>query len=167
MSEIATRAGHRGDSTKYANYAKEYLAFWTEHGVNKADGHSMLQYDNAASYGLLYNIYPDKVLGLDFIPQDIYDMQSDFYLKNQKKYGVILDTRNVWTKTDWEMFAAAVAKPDTKRMFISKIARWINETPTWRALTDLYDVNTGGYPSGLQFTARPVMGGLFSLLALR
>ncbi|KAG6182265.1 hypothetical protein E4U36_003461 [Claviceps purpurea] len=167
MSEIATRAGHRGDSTKYANYAKEYLAFWTEHGVNKADGHSMLQYDNPASYGLLYNIYPDKVLGLDFIPQDIYDMQSNFYLKNQKKYGVILDTRNVWTKTDWEMFAAAVAKPDTKRMFISKIARWINETPTWRAMTDLYDVNTGGYPGGLQFTARPVMGGLFSLLALR
>jgi hypothetical protein len=116
--------------------------------------------------GLLYNIYPDKVLGLNFIPQKIYDMQSDFYLKTQKKYGVILDTRNVWTKVDWELFAAAVAKPETKAMFISKIAKWVNETPTWRAFTDLYDVNTGGYPSGIQFTARPVVGGLFSLLAL-
>lgn len=117
--------------------------------------------------GLLYNIYPDKLLGLDFIPQEIYDMQSDFYLKTQKEYGVILDTRNVWTKVDWELFAAAVAKPDTQNMFISKIARWINETPTWRAFTDLYDVNTGGYPGGLQFTARPVVGGTFSLLALQ
>ncbi|KAG6011363.1 hypothetical protein E4U54_008121 [Claviceps lovelessii] len=166
MSEVATKAGHGGESQKYAQLAKDYLAFWTEHGVNKEAGHTMLQYDNKNTYGLLYNIYPDKVLGLDFIPQAIYDMQSDFYLKSQKKYGVILDTRNVWTKIDWELFAAAVAKPETKRMFISKIARWINETPTWRALTDLYDVNTGGYPGGLQFTARPVMGGLFSLLVL-
>lgn len=167
MSQVATKAGHGNESAKYAQYAKDYLSFWTKHGVNKEAGHAMLQYDNKDSYGLLYNIYPDKVLGLDFIPQEIYDMQSDFYFKTQKKYGVILDTRNVWTKVDWELFAAAVAKPDTKRMFISKIAQWINDTPTWRALTDLYDVNTGGYPSSLQFTARPVMGGLFSLLALR
>ncbi|KAG6004962.1 hypothetical protein E4U21_000585 [Claviceps maximensis] len=166
MSEVAIKAGHGGESGKYSQYAKEYLDFWIEHGVNKEAGRTMLQYDNKESYGLLYNIYPDKVLGLDFIPQEIYDMQSDFYLKSQKKYGVILDTRNVWTKVDWELFAAAVAKPETKSMFISKIARWIDETPTWRALTDLYDVNTGAYPGDLQFTARPVMGGLFSLLAL-
>ncbi|KAG6035475.1 hypothetical protein E4U41_006078 [Claviceps citrina] len=166
MSEIATKAGHADDSAKYAAYAADYLAFWTEHGINKQARRTMLQYDNPSSYGLLYNIYPDRVLGLDFIPQDVYDMQSDFYLASQKRYGVILDTRNVWTKVDWELFAAAVAKPETRRMFIAKVARWINETPTWRALTDLYDVNTGGYPGGLQFTARPVMGGLFSLLAL-
>ncbi|KAG5917339.1 hypothetical protein E4U42_007270 [Claviceps africana] len=164
MSVISTKAGHGSESAKYAQYAKEYLAYWTEHGVNKQAGHTMLQYDNKDSYGLLYNIFPDKVLGLNFIPKEIYDMQSDFYLKTQKKYGVILDTRNVWTKIDWEMFAAAVAKPATRSMFISKIARWINETPTWRALTDLYDVNTGAFPKDIQFTARPVMGGLFSLL---
>ncbi|KAK2596697.1 hypothetical protein QQS21_006212 [Conoideocrella luteorostrata] len=167
MSQVATKAGHQSESANYSSLAKQYLEFWTQHGVNKDAGHTMLQYDNKDSYGLLYNIYPDKVLGLNLIPQEIYDMQSDFYLKTQKQYGVILDTRNVWTKLDWELFAAAVAKPDTQRMFISKIAKWINETPTWRALTDLYDVNTGGYPGGLQFTARPVQGGLFSLLALK
>lgn len=116
--------------------------------------------------GLLYNIYPDKLLNLDLLPQSLYDMQSDYYMAIQKQYGVILDTRNVWTKVDWEMFAAAVAKPDTQQMFISKIANWINTTPSWRAFTDLYDVNSGGYPGGIQFTARPVVGGVFSLLAL-
>lgn len=93
-------------------------------------------------------------------------MQSDFYMSKANKYGVILDTRGTLTKTDWEMFAAAVAKPEVKAMFISKIAKWINETPTWRAFTDLYDTNNGQYP-GNQFTARPVMGGLYSLLALK
>lgn len=114
---------------------------------------------------MLYNIYPDKALGLNFIPQSVYDMQSDFYKSKANKYGVVLDTRGTLTKTDWELFAAAVAKPDTKAMFISLIAKWINETPTWRAFTDLYDTNTGKYP-GNQFTARPVVGGVFALLAL-
>ncbi|OAA39424.1 glutaminase GtaA [Metarhizium rileyi] len=167
MSDVASRAGHKDESSKYSTLAKEYLDFWTKHGVNEEAGHTMLQYDNKDSYGLLYNIYPDKLLGLNFVPQKIYDMQSKFYLQTKKKYGVILDTRNVWTKVDWELFAAAVAKPDTQSMFISNIAKWINETPTWRAFTDLYDVNTGGYPGGLQFTARPVVGAAFSLLALK
>lgn len=117
--------------------------------------------------GLLYNIYPDRVLGLNLVPQSVYDMQSDFYLSVQKEYGVVLDTRGTLTKLDWEMFAAAVAKPETRKMFISKIASWIGRTTTWRAYTDLYDVNDSGYPRGIEFTARPVLGGVFSLLALK
>ena len=41
------------------------------------------------------------------------------------------------------MLAAAVASANTTAMFISAIAGWINETPTNRALTDLYNA-TGG-----------------------
>lgn len=44
---------------------------------------------------------------------------------------------------DWECFAAAVASPDTRDMFIKLLATWVNETPTNRALTDLYDTQTG------------------------
>jgi len=107
------------------------------------------------------------VLNLNFIPQEIYDMQSDFYPTIENEYGVILDTRGTLTKLDWEMWAAAVAKPETRYMFISKIASWINRTTTWRAYTDLYDTKDGGYPRGIEFTARPVQGGVFSILALK
>lgn len=115
--------------------------------------------------GLLYNLYADKLLGLGLIPDSIYDMQSDFYLSKQDEYGVVLDTRNNFTKVDWQMFAAAVAKKETRDMFISKIAKWIGKTSTTRAFTDLYDVKTGGYPKAT-FVARPVVGGVFALLAL-
>ena len=114
--------------------------------------------------GILYNIYPDKVLDLGFIPQEVYKMQSDFYPTVQGEFGVVLDTRGTLTKLDWEMFAAAVAEDGTRRMFVSKIANWINRTTTWRAYSDLYDVQTGGYPRNIEFTARPVVGGVFSLL---
>jgi Domain of unknown function (DUF1793). len=44
---------------------------------------------------------------------------------------------------DWECFAAAVSSADTRAMFIDDLATWINETPTNRALTDLYDTISG------------------------
>ncbi|KAK5992210.1 Glutaminase A [Cladobotryum mycophilum] len=164
MSQIANLTGNHDKD--YSGIAHDYLNFWSLHGINRAQNppHSLLQYDNANTFGLLYNLYADKALGLNLVPQSVYDMQSDFYLTKQNKYGVVLDTRGQWTKADWEMFAAAVAKPDTKSMLVSKLAKWINETPTWRAFTDLYDTVTGGYP-GNQFTARPVVGGVYALLA--
>ena len=92
-------------------------------------------------------------------------MQSAFYPTVAEKYGVPLDTRHLYTKTDWEMWAAAVAEPETRDMFHRKIVAWINETPTYRAFTDLYETKNGSYP-WLQFTARPVMGGSFAMLVL-
>ncbi|GJN78449.1 glutaminase GtaA [Purpureocillium lilacinum] len=169
MSQIAKKTGHKTHAANYTEIAHEYLEFWTNHGINHnaEPKHTVLQYDNPDTYGLLYNVYSDKVLNLNFIPQEIYDMQSDFYPTIENEYGVILDTRGTLTKLDWEMWAAAVAKPETRYMFISKIASWINRTTTWRAYTDLYDTKDGGYPRGIEFTARPVQGGVFSILALK
>ncbi|EQL03465.1 hypothetical protein G6O67_006515 [Ophiocordyceps sinensis] len=168
MSKIAGLTGHGDQRLNYSLTATEYLEFWIEHSINtKANPrHTMLQYDSPETHGLLYNLYPDKLLGINLIPQPIYDMQSDFYLSAQKQFGVVLDTRGTLTKLDWQLFAAAVAKPETRDMFIRKIADWINRTTTWRAFTDLYDAENGGYPRGLEFTARPVQGAVFSLLAL-
>lgn len=106
-------------------------------------------------------------MDLNFVDQSIFDMQSKFYQSIALKYAVPLDTRHTWTKSDWMMFAAAVAGPDTKELLINKLANWIGNTTTNRAMTDLYDAETGGYPqNGPTFVARPVMGGTFALLAL-
>ncbi|KJZ73865.1 hypothetical protein HIM_06758 [Hirsutella minnesotensis 3608] len=168
MSRIAGITGHARQRDDYTAIAHDYLRYWTQHAinVNANPRHTMLQYDNPGTNGLLYNVYADKVLDLNFIPQFIFDMQSDFYLRTQKLFGVILDTRGTLTKLDWEMFSAAVSKKETRDMFIRKIADWINRTPTWRPFTDLYDTNNGGFPPGLEFVARPVQGATFSLLAL-
>jgi hypothetical protein len=63
------------------------------------------------------------------------------------------------------MFCAAIAAPDTKKMFISDLAKFIQETPTSRALTDFYDANTAEFGS-VPFVARPAVGGHFAPLAL-
>lgn len=50
--------------------------------------------------GLLYNLYADMELGLDLVPQSVYDMQSTFYPTVEMKYGVPLDTRHSYTKSE-------------------------------------------------------------------
>lgn len=117
--------------------------------------------------GLLYNLYADALLSLSLVPSEIYVQQSDFYPSVANTYGVPLDTRHTYTKIDWELWAAAISSPDTQDMFISRIAKWVQNTPTNRPCTDLYDTDSGDAPSGgPYFMARPVLGGAFAGLAL-
>ncbi|KAL2166674.1 hypothetical protein VTG60DRAFT_2304 [Thermothelomyces hinnuleus] len=166
MSQIAQLTNNKD---KYGEVADRYLKGWKDLGINtKADPpHTTLSYGDDDSHGLLYNIYADKLLDLHFVDQSVFDMQSEFYPTVASDYGVALDTRHTWTKSDWEMFVAAVSSRSTRDMFISKLARWVGTTSSNRAMTDLYDSVTGGYPQdGPTFVARPVVGGTFALLAL-
>jgi hypothetical protein len=168
MSEIAKLTGNSADATSFGNTATSYISQWQGYGFDSAANppHTTLSYGDSSSHGLLYNLYANSLLGFgDFVPSTIYDAQSAFYPTVAATYGVPLDTRHTWTKSDWEMFCAAIASPSTRDMFIQKLANWINVTPTNRAFTDLYDSGTGDYP-GIGFTARPVVGGHFALLAL-
>ncbi|RDL33306.1 Glutaminase GtaA [Venustampulla echinocandica] len=169
MAIIANLTGDTATGANYTNIASSYIDQWQTLGVaHDADPpHTTLSYGSNDTHGLLYNIYCDKLLATNLVPQKIYDMQSAFYPTIMGKYGVPLDTRHAYTKSDWEIFVAAVASQSTKDMFLGKIASWISETPTNRAMTDLYEVPTGSFPGGLTFTARPVVGGFFALLALK
>ncbi|KAI1362352.1 glutaminase GtaA [Xylaria arbuscula] len=169
MSDISELTGHADDAANYLNISTSYINQWQELGINSdADlPHTTLSYGDADSHGLLYNLYANSLLGFgtDFVPQSVYDMQSNFYPTVALDYCVPLDTRHTYSKSDWQLWAAAIASEETRDKFISLIANWINVTPTGRALTDLYDCVTGEHP-GITFTARPVVGGHFALLAL-
>lgn len=169
MSRIANLTGNSADALNYTNIAHDYLTKWETLAIVPATAsvpaHTKLAYQDSTGHGLLYNLYADTLLKLDFVPKRIYDMQSEYYPTIANAYGVQLDSRNVCTKSDWEMWAAAIASPSTKSMFISKLATWIGVTPTDRAFTDLYNTQTADWWSG-PFIARPVVGGHFALLAI-
>ncbi|KAI0854373.1 DUF1793-domain-containing protein [Daldinia vernicosa] len=101
-----------------------------------------------------------------FIPDKIYQIQSDWYHAVLQKYGLPLDSRHLYTKSDWEFFAAAVTSKKVRTEILQHVATWVNETATDRPLTDLYETEgDGGFP-GPNFMARPVVGGHFAFLAL-
>ncbi|KKK18479.1 glutaminase GtaA, partial [Aspergillus rambellii] len=167
MSVIGNMTTNTADANNLTNYAHDYITNWQTLGIarNTDYPHATLSYGSNDSHGLLYNLYTDRELGLNLVPQSVYDMQSAFYPTIKETFGVPLDTRHQYTKADWELFAAAIASTSTRDMFISLLADWINETPTNRALTDLYDTVSGDYPQ-ITFIARPVMGAAFALLLL-
>ncbi|TAQ88111.1 hypothetical protein B7494_g3561 [Chlorociboria aeruginascens] len=163
MSQIALLTNNSGDSQNYTTISHSYISQWQNLSIVQSPGlpHTTLSYGSPDTHGLLYNLYADKLLNLNLIPQSLYDMQDAFYPTAVETYGIPLDTRHTYTKSDWQMFVAAISSNDTKNMFIDKMATWIGETNTTAPLTDFYDTESGG------FVARPVVGGHFALLALQ
>lgn len=140
MAEISERTGNDDDAKSFGDTAKSYIEQWQGFGVNTAADppHATLSYGDDDSHGLLYNLYANSLLGFgDFVPKSVYDIQSDFYPTVALEYGVPLDTRHTYTKTDWMLWAAATSSEETRDTFIRLIAGWIDITPTNKPLTDL------------------------------
>ncbi|KAF2502702.1 DUF1793-domain-containing protein [Lophium mytilinum] len=107
-----------------------------------------------------------KPITKNFIPDHIYKVQSKWYAAVMQKYGLPLDSRHLYTKSDWEFEAAAVASKSVRSDILDRVAKWLNETVTDRPFTDLYNTEgNGGFP-GPNFFARPVIGGHFAFLTL-
>lgn len=146
--------------------------------MSRDQSHAKVAYDWYGSWTTLYNLYADAQLcfhldgtsGKDkigFVPRHIYQKQSLWYHNVRQKYGLPLDSRHLYTKTDWEFFAMAVASKDVRSEILESVATWINETVTDRPFTDLHETEgDGGFP-GPNFFARPVIGGHFAFLALQ
>ena len=172
MAQIANLTGHTDTATNYSTIAHDYLSQWLTLGfaLDTDPPHAKLSYgsvesDTNATWGLLYNLFADRELGLQLVPQSVYDTQDAFYKTVFDQYGVPLDTRHGYTKSksttcaaleigdcqlmtlvrtdDWELFIAAVSSPALKERFISTIATWLGSTSTNFAFTDLYDAVTG------------------------
>lgn len=102
MGEIAHLSGHTEEAQKYNDIAVAYIARWQNLGIayDAQPPHTTLHYGANETHGLLYNLWCDIELGLDLVPQSVYDMQSAFYPTVKEQYGVPLDTRHTWTKSE-------------------------------------------------------------------
>lgn len=169
MSAIANLTGHQSDGANFSSIATDYINRWQDLGINRnaTPPHSVLNYGDPNSHGLLYNLYADGLVKTGLVPRDVFKMQSYFYRTIAEEYGIPLDTRHGWAKNDWEMWAAAVADEDTRNEMVARLAEWIGTTSTNRPATDLYEASTGDFAEGPPpFRARPVVGGWFALLAI-
>jgi hypothetical protein len=167
MAEIAATAGNTGDKAYYAGKARSYIASWQSMGQSADKSHMRQTYDGSDStWSLKYNGFPDRLLNTNLVPPVVQNAESGWYLNNQHTYGVILDPRNQYTKTDWELWTAAFLSghPTTRNMFIGKVYSFANTSTSRAPFTDWYDTNSGNQ---VGFAARPVIGGLLALMTLR
>lgn len=102
MAQIANLTGHDADATNYTNIAQDYITQWQVLGIayDANPPHTTLAYGMNETYGDLYNLYGDLELGLGLVPQSVYEMQSSFYPTINEKFGIVLDTRHDYVKSE-------------------------------------------------------------------
>jgi len=164
MSVFVSVPGNTEKSQNYSSTAASYVAQWQTLAISRDQSHLTLSYGDSASWGLSYNLYADKLLELDLFPDMIYQMQTNWYRTVQQPFGVPLDTRHTYTKSDWQIWTAAIMTDTNARdSFISAVKKTASDGLSSQPLGDWYEAKDGT-PEG--FRARPVVGGHLALLAL-
>ncbi|KII95062.1 hypothetical protein PLICRDRAFT_48031 [Plicaturopsis crispa FD-325 SS-3] len=164
MSQIASILGDNAKSSNYSSIAASYVTQWQSLATSSDGKHLTLSYGNDSSWGLSYNLYGDKLLSLDLFPDSVYTMQDAWYPTVAGAYGVPLDTRHTYTKSDWQIYAAAIATDTTTRdLFINSVQKYNAGGANNAPFGDWYETKDGTQEG---FRARPVVGGHLAMLVL-
>lgn len=158
MSIITKMMGEEEKSAYYRTEAEKMAENWLKTAVND-DGTTRLAFDRPNSYSMKYNMVWDKVWNSGLFTQEFMDAEIADNMKHFNKYGMPLDSRADYTKSDWLVWTASMASSD--KVFADYIAplwKAYDESPSRVPLSDWYDTVSGRWVS---FRHRTVQGGLF------
>ena len=160
--EMARMLGKETTANKYIETAKRLAIEWEKMAFD--DDHYKLAFDKPGTWSQKYNLIWDKVFNMNIFPQKVFDTEIPFYLTKQNKYGLLLDSRAQYTKSDWVLWNACMSPDDaTFQKFIDPIYTYANETTSRVPISDWHDTNTGKM---MNFKARSVVGGYYMKLLM-
>ncbi len=152
----------------YAQNALGFLDTFKHYGLETdAAGlkHYKIAFDVPQSYSLKYNLVWSQLLQLKDSAawEEIIADEVAYYKTKGNKYGVPLDMRHTYVKSDWLAWAATLASSDEDfHTLFDPIYDMCQETESREPFTDLYDTITAKIQWAEAFVARPVIGGLFA-----
>ncbi|HTA18204.1 MAG TPA: DUF5127 domain-containing protein [Polyangia bacterium] len=162
MSILATFAGNAADQQSYLTQAKTLAGKWATMAQDASSKHLLLEYDKPGTWSLKYNALFDRVLGLGLVPASVLAEEAAWYTSQAQPFGVLLDPRNNYTKSDWEIWtAAALDDVAARKVLIDGVYDYATTSTARVPFGDLYFTGTGQWDG---FQARPVQGGMFALL---
>jgi hypothetical protein len=173
MGVLAQIAGNTADATSYTSQAKALMAQWVTLATDPNAPHTMFAYNQSGTWGLKYNAFYDKELGMNLIPASVVSDDATFYATQALAFGIPLDSRFTTSgsscapngsKTDWQLWmASAIDDPGVVTTLIDGVYGFATTSSARVPFSDYYDTKAG---QQLAFQARPVQGGMFSFLAL-
>lgn len=154
-AEMARIKGDKETADKYMARAKEMAVKWEADA--REDDHYRLAFDREGTWSQKYNMIWDKLWGTNLFPNDAMERDVQYYLTQQNKYGLPLDCRKDYTKSDWIMWTAGMAKDKADFLkFVAPLYDYMNETESRVPTSDWYDTKTGLM---VGFKARSVIAG--------
>lgn len=156
-AQLIDRMGESEKAKYYRAKAEEFARDWER---NAFDGdHYKLAFDKEGTWSLKYNMVWDVLLGLNVFDKKVIDTEIKYYLTKVNEYGIPLDVRSDYTKSDWQMWTTVLS--DNKEYLDAVVDAMYNMLENTRdrvPFTDWYYTSTP-YMSGFQ--NRTVQGGLF------
>lgn len=154
---MAGMLGKDDVAEKYMGEAKSMALQWME--MADDGDHYRLTFDKPGTWSQKYNLVWDKLLDLKIFPDEVRQKEIAYYLTKQNRYGLPLDSREAYTKSDWIVWTATLADdPETFRKLTDPLHLFVSEAPGRVPMTDWYDTNNA---RRMNFKARSVVGGYF------
>lgn len=149
--------GQTDAAEHYVAVAKEMAQTWEREAF---DGdHYRLCFDQPGTWSLKYNMVWDKLLDLNLFSEQVYKLELAWYRKQCHPYGIPLDSRGDYTKTDWELWSTVLFDDaDYTDTVVDALWNFLNESPDRIPFSDLIFTSE---PLVRGFWARTVQGGLY------
>lgn len=155
FAEMARVKGEQTTADKYMQKAREMAVKW-ERDARDGD-HYRLAFDRENTWSQKYNMVWDKLWNTHLFPNNAMQKEVKYYLTRQNDFGLPLDIRKDYTKSDWIMWSAAMAEDmETFQKFVDPLYNYIHHTPSRVPISDWHDTKTSEM---VGFKARSVIGG--------
>jgi hypothetical protein len=155
--KMAEMLGKNDIALKYSASAHEMAKEWIS--MAKENDHYKLAFDQAGTWSQKYNLIWDKLFRFNLFPDDVAKTEVNYYLTKQLTYGLPLDNRKTYTKSDWILWTASLTDdPEIFRKLTDPVWKYVNETDTRMPISDWHETIDG---KSVGMRARSVIGGYF------